>query len=41
MKKMRFAVASTDGANVDIHFGKAERFLIFDPSEQYCPLRLI
>jgi len=34
MKKMRFAVASTDGANVDTHFGKAERFLVFDLDEQ-------
>lgn len=30
MKKTRFAVVSTDGKNVNDHFGKAERFLIFD-----------
>lgn len=27
---MRFAVATTDGKNVNQHFGKAEEFYIFD-----------
>ena len=27
---MRIAVVSTDGTNVDDHFGKATRFLVFD-----------
>ena len=30
MTKTRIAVVSTDGANVNDHFGKAERFLIYD-----------
>ncbi len=27
---MRIAVVSTDGRNVDEHFGRAERFLVYD-----------
>jgi len=27
---MRIAVASSDGKNVDLHFGKARNFLIYD-----------
>lgn len=27
---MRIAIVSTDGKNVDDHFGKAERFLVYD-----------
>jgi hypothetical protein len=27
---MQIAVASTDGENVDEHFGRADRFLVFD-----------
>lgn len=27
---MRIAVVSTDGKNVDEHFGRAERFLVYD-----------
>lgn len=27
---MRIAVVSTDGINVDEHFGKAEKFIIYD-----------
>ena len=34
MKKTRFAVVSKDGVNVDEHFGKAGRFLIFDLDDQ-------
>lgn len=30
MKSNRIAAVSTDGRNVDDHFGKAERFLIYD-----------
>ena len=30
MEKYRIAVVSTDGIHVDEHFGRAERFLIFD-----------
>ena len=30
MAGLRIAVVSTDGTNVDDHFGKAERFLIYD-----------
>ena len=30
---MRIAVASTDGTNVDEHFGRAERFLILPHPE--------
>lgn len=30
MNKTRFAVVSTDGIHVDQHFGKADRFLIYD-----------
>jgi len=30
MAGLRIAVVSTDGANVNDHFGKAERFLIYD-----------
>ncbi|MEW5804121.1 MAG: NifB/NifX family molybdenum-iron cluster-binding protein [bacterium] len=30
MKKMRIAVVSKDGKNVDEHFGQAGRFLIYD-----------
>ncbi|MBF0498214.1 MAG: hypothetical protein HQK58_16820 [Deltaproteobacteria bacterium] len=31
---MKIAVVSTDGINVDDHFGKAERFLVFDLGSQ-------
>lgn len=34
MKSKRIAVVSTDGLNVDEHFGRAERFLIFDLEDQ-------
>ena len=34
MKKTRVAVVSTDGVHVDEHFGKAERFLIYDINDQ-------
>jgi hypothetical protein len=34
VNKIRFAVVSTDGINVNDHFGRAERFLIFDMDEQ-------
>jgi nitrogen fixation protein NifX len=30
MKVTRIAAVSTDGLNVDEHFGKADRFLIYD-----------
>ena len=30
MKHKRIAAVSTDGRNVDEHFGKADRFLIYD-----------
>lgn len=30
MKQTRIAAVSTDGRNVDEHFGKADRFLIYD-----------
>ncbi len=30
MTSMRIAAVSTDGLNVDDHFGKAQRFLIYD-----------
>lgn len=30
MQTQRIAVVSTDGINVDDHFGKAHRFLIYD-----------
>ena len=30
MQTERIAVVSTDGLNVDDHFGKARRFLIYD-----------
>ena len=30
MAGLRIVVVSTDGANVNDHFGKAERFLIYD-----------
>ena len=34
MKKIRIAVASTDGIRVNEHFGRADRFLIYDMDEQ-------
>ena len=34
MKLTRIAVVSTDGINVDDHFGKASRFLIYDLDDQ-------
>jgi nitrogen fixation protein NifX len=34
MKKTRIAVVSTDGISVDDHFGKANRFLIYDIDDQ-------
>ena len=34
MKSTRIAVVSTDGLNVDDHFGKANRFLIYDLNHQ-------
>ena len=34
MKKTRVAVVSMDGIHVDEHFGKAQRFLIYDMSEE-------
>jgi predicted Fe-Mo cluster-binding NifX family protein len=33
MEKTRIAVVSTDGIHVDEHFGRATRFLIYDPEE--------
>jgi nitrogen fixation protein NifB len=33
MEKTRIAVVSTDGIHVDEHFGRASRFLIYDPDE--------
>ncbi len=30
MKNMKIAVASTDGVNVNQHFGRAEKFLIYE-----------
>lgn len=32
---MRIAVASTDGISVNEHFGKAEKFLIYDLDEEH------
>lgn len=34
MKSTRIAVVSTDGQNVNDHFGKADRFLIYDLEDQ-------
>ena len=34
MAKKRIAVVTTDGANVNDHFGKAERFLIYDLNDK-------
>ena len=34
MKSTRIAAVSKDGCNVNEHFGKAERFLIYDLDEQ-------
>jgi predicted Fe-Mo cluster-binding NifX family protein len=34
MKATRIAAVSTDGRHVDEHFGKADRFLIFDLDDQ-------
>jgi hypothetical protein len=31
MERTRIAIVSTDGIHVDEHFGKATRFLIYDP----------
>jgi predicted Fe-Mo cluster-binding NifX family protein len=38
MKPERIAVVSTDGLNVDEHFGKAERFLIYDLQNMSAPV---
>ena len=38
MKSKRIAVVSTDGLNVDDHFGKANRFLIYDMEGQITPV---
>ena len=38
MKSERIAVVSTDGFNVDDHFGKANRFLIYDMEGQITPV---
>lgn len=34
MGKTRIAAVSTDGTHVDEHFGKAQRFMIYDVDEQ-------
>ncbi|MDL1973891.1 MAG: dinitrogenase iron-molybdenum cofactor biosynthesis protein [Deltaproteobacteria bacterium] len=34
MDKTRIAVVSTDGTNVNDHFGKAQRFLIYDCNDK-------
>ena len=34
MTKKRIAAASTDGIHIDAHFGKAERFLIYDVGDK-------
>jgi nitrogen fixation protein NifX len=34
MTPTRIAAVSTDGLNVDDHFGKAQRFLIYDLADQ-------
>ena len=34
MKPTRIAVVSKDGLNVDDHFGKADRFLIYDMDDK-------
>ena len=34
MEKKRLAIVSTDGLNVDDHFGRADRFLIYDLDEE-------
>jgi nitrogen fixation protein NifX len=34
MKFTRIAAVSTDGLNVDEHFGKADRFLVYDLDDQ-------
>jgi nitrogen fixation protein NifX len=34
MTSTRIAAVSTDGLNVDEHFGKAQRFLIYDLGDQ-------
>lgn len=34
MKKTRVAVVSIDGIHVDEHFGKAQRFLIYDMTDK-------
>jgi nitrogen fixation protein NifB len=33
MERTRIAIVSTDGVHVDEHFGRATRFLIYDPDE--------
>jgi predicted Fe-Mo cluster-binding NifX family protein len=38
MKPQRIAVVSTDGLNVDEHFGKAERFLIYETRNMGSPV---
>lgn len=38
MKSIRIAVVSTDGLKVDDHFGKANRFLIYDLDDQIAPV---
>jgi nitrogen fixation protein NifX len=38
MKSTRIAVVSTDGLKVDDHFGKANRFLIYDLDDQIAPM---
>jgi nitrogen fixation protein NifX len=38
MKSTRIAVVSTDGLKVDDHFGKANRFLIYDLDDQITPV---
>jgi len=34
MKSTRIAAVSTDGRHVDEHFGKADRFLVYDLGDQ-------
>lgn len=38
MEKIRIAVVSTDGVNVNDHFGMAKRFLIFDMAQGLTPV---
>lgn len=38
MKSTRIAVVSTDGLDVDDHFGRANRFLIYDLDDQMTPV---